>query len=680
MKTNKVSALLVGAIALFGLAACSDEVDELNGSESSTSQSIVYKLNVEGTSGSENTRALTLDEKSHIHTAWKPGDKMFVYNCSDNNQNTEQQYSTVVTQNDGGFTASFTGAIKSKNIMQTSDVLGFFYPGAAIEQQDNVAAGELTQEKVKRNDKDEVIEYYKSSTSIKDQVLLNLSEQDGTLETIDKKYDYCWGKTSPTDITGDATNGYTCKAKVDLQRKVAFWGLQFNGGKEGTPLTSIEQININGLKSTDVLNLKDGTFIGTDQNKDYSIIISNNGEFIKLTNGFIWLALLPSEPQRITITLKTTDGKVYTKTVKKTFKENTTYRSRITNMNEVTAQPYVTVCGTKWATGNFIRYVDPNNSSNVYWGVAPAQWWISHYGDKPTQANYLSNGTPVRFNALGSQHWHVDKLIGDEGRGAWGITKNDLDLFTWGAIRDVLDFPLIGNYLGNAGLASLALPVEERGNLAKKWWERTDRPVASVTLDPTKANYGDIVWYYTHDANHNHHYRYPTNDELVALRDANVIVPAYCYTDKGNKVYGAYFSDGNDESIPTGTRNINGFPTGTGNLWKYENVTGLVLANKGLFLPITGFRAVRDTKIVYRYVDNNSQFYSAYLTSQETAVSTIKAIFFGSNEWNDIGRPQKQQGNCIRPVYDSGNEKAPVDASKFAPFNRIVTPLGARKY
>ena len=683
MKRKNISVLLCGAIALLGMSACSDDMNEPNGTKDNAGQALVYKLNVAATTRNEGTKALTLDEKSHIHTAWKPGDKMFVYNCSDNNKSTEKQYSTVVTQDDGGTTASFTGSIKSKNAMQESDVLGFFYPGAAIEQQDNVAAGELTQEQVKVNGSTQVIDYYKNSEAVKDQVLLNLSQQDGTLETINKKYDYCWGKTSPAGITGDATNGYTCRAKVDLHRMVAFWGLQFNGGKEGTPLTSIEQININGPKSTDVLNLKDGKLIGNDQNKDFSINISNNGNYIKLTNGFIWVALLPGETHRVTITLKTTDGKVYSKSVNKTFKENTTYRSRITNMNEVTAEPYVEVCGTKWATGNFIRYVDPENPSNVYWGVAPAQWWISHYCENPTEANYLpaagGKKTPILAKDLGSQHWYTAKPVDPNGNGEWGITQNNLDLFTWGAIKEVLNFPLTGNYLANAGLSVLSWPKEDRGNLSKKWFEKSNY-WTSPTTDPTKANYGDIVWYYTYDASHNHHYRYPTLDEMKALQYAKTIVPAYCYTDKGNKVYGAYFSDADALSSSSGAKDIKAFPTGRNNLWKYENVTGLVLANKGLFLPITGFRSARATQVVYRYVDNVSTFYSAYLTSQETAVSTINAFFFGSNEWNPTGTPQKQQGNPIRPVWDSGNETAPIDASKFAPFNKIVTTFGARKY
>ena len=683
MKRNKISVLLCGAIALLGMSACSDDMNE-GGTDNNAGQSFVYKLNVEGTNGSEDTRALTLDGENHIHTSWKPGDKMFVYNCSDNNQSTEAQYSTVATQNDGGLTASFTGAIKSKNAMQESDVLGFFYPGAAIEQQDNVVAGEFAREKIKnQSGKTSVVEYYKSSEAIKNQVLLNLSQQDGTLETIDKKYDYCWGKTSPTTISGDATNGYTCNAKVDLQRKVAFWGLKFEGEGVGS-ITNIKQIHINGLKSNDVLNLKDGTLIGTDQNKDFSIDISNNGNPIQLTNGYIWVALLPGDANRVTITLKTTDGKLYSKTVNKIFNENTTYRSKITNIKEVTAEPYVEVCGIKWATGNFIRYVDPNNPSNVYWGIAPAQWWISHYADDPKTENeikYKGQMRPILHDSIGSQHWYVGTDIINEndsengGHGAWGITVNDLDLFTWGSIRDVLDFKLVANFLENAGLANLGVPKNERGNLSKKWWELTNRPVASVTTDPTKANFGDIVWRYTYDATHNQHYRYPTQEEMKSLLSANTAVPAYCYTDKGNKIYGAYFSD---LQSPSGQQ-IKGFPTGRNSIWKYENVTGLVLANKGLFLPITGRRAAQWEAVQYRFVDRGSTFFGFYSSSRETAWSTMTGLAFGSNEWV-YGAPQKQQGLPIRPVFDSGDENAPLDACKFAPFHNILAQDGTRKY
>ena len=661
MKRNRVSALLVGAVALLGLVACSDDVDELNGTENSTSQSIVYKLNVEGTNGSENTRALTLDEDNRIHTAWKPGDKMFVYNCSDNNKSIETQYSTVVTKNGGGFGASFAGAIKSKNIMQTSDVLGFFYPGAAIEQQDNVAAGEYKREAIDGKI-GQYVKYYDKSATIKNHVLLNLSEQDGTLETIDKKYDYCWGKTSPTDISGNETSGYSCRAKVNLHRIVAFWGIKFKDAN-GNILTDILQVSINGLKSTDVLSLKDGNLVGDVQNKDFSIDISNAGQPISLTKGYIWIVLLPEEVNQISIMLKTKDGKVYSKSVSKDFEENVTYRSTITQMQEVTAKPYVTVCGTKWATGNFIRYTDPNDARKVYWGVAPAQWWISHYADNPKQQNNIIDGdktVQINYDGEGSQNWYIKK-----NQGEWCITANDLDLFTWGSITNVLNFDN-SDYLRNASR-----------ELTKTWWP-DDKLIHSPTTVKSQANYGDIVWYYTEDQQHNHHYRFATKDELKGLMKANTIVPGYCYTDKGNRVYGAYFSD----ATITNIKELNatyGFPTSKNSKWKFENVTGLVLANKGLFLPITGRRANNLRNVQYRYMNQGSTFQGQYSSSQETAATTMTALVFGSNEWI-YGAPQKQQGLAIRPVYDSGDEKAPVDACKFAAFRNILTEKGSRKY
>ena len=101
--------------------------------------------------------------------------------------------------------------------------------------------------------------------------------------------------------------------------------------------------------------------------------------------------------------------------------------------------------------------------------------------------------------------------------------------------------------------------------------------------DRNAATHGDIVKYWTEDGNHNYYYAYPNETQLKALLNSTTFVPGYCYTDKGNKIYGAYISDkpyiGSSAKFPTGKK-----------LWKYQDVTGLVLANKGLFLPIAGNR------------------------------------------------------------------------------------------
>ena len=50
------------------------------------------------------------------------------------------------------------------------------------------------------------------------------------------------------------------------------------------------------------------------------------------------------------------------------------YHTDILHMKPVYPKPWVEVQGVKWATGNFIHYGPANGG---YWGIAPAQWWIS---------------------------------------------------------------------------------------------------------------------------------------------------------------------------------------------------------------------------------------------------------------------------------------------------------------
>lgn len=181
--------------------------------------------------------------------------------------------------------------------------------------------------------------------------------------------------------------------------------------------------------------------------------------------------------------------------------------------------------------------------------------------------------------------------------------------------------------------------------------------------------------YQTEDGKHHYHYQYPTEDNFESLLSATTIVPAYCYTDKGNKIYGAYFSDapftGANTKFPTGKK-----------IWKYQDVTGLVLANKGLFLPIGGRRPISSANVEYRYVANNSEFYGQYYTSRGTGYSLPRTFFFGSFFNVHLGPASKDQGASIRPVYvgaDNNDETKPIDAAKIAAFHNIVDATG-RKY
>ena len=74
-----------------------------------------------------------------------------------------------------------------------------------------------------------------------------------------------------------------------------------------------------------------------------------------------------------------------------------------------------------------------------------------------------------------------------------------------------------------------------------------------------------------------HVYRLPKDAEMKTLINQANAYSAYCYTDKGNKVYGAFFYTCKPEA-----KRIVGFPTGARRLYKYNDVTPLVRAQKGL--------------------------------------------------------------------------------------------------
>ncbi|MBW4741440.1 hypothetical protein KZY67_09885 [Prevotella melaninogenica] len=310
----------------------------------------------------------------------------------------------------------------------------------------------------------------------------------------------------------------------------------------------------------------------------------------------------------------------------------------------------------KWATGNFIHY---KTGSDEYWGIAPAQWWISSYGENPTSVNRADNQN-IKYDGLGSQNWFIN-----DHTGRFTQTEEDIDLFQWGVIKDALKFK--DNYY-LLGISSY--------DVAGKFYNGRGSALVNPTAitDRNNATHGDIVKYWTEDGDHHYHYQYPSDANYKALFKANLILPAYCYTDKGNKIYGAYFSD--TKFSGTAPR----FPTGR-KIWKYQDVTGLVLANQGLFLPIGGRRPIKSAYVEFRHVAYDSGFYGQYYTSQSTTYSIPHAVFFGAAFKMNIAVPSKDQGSNIRPVYvgaENNDETQPIDAAKFEAFSNIIDANGRK--
>ena len=652
MKKQKLQ-FLCGAIAMIGFTACSD-TDNMS---SDVAQDGSYVYNIEVAAGTDSTthaatRTLKLDEQNNVLSRWAAGDKIFIYNTADNNQSKEQTYSTLTSKSGGSKGTSFQGAVKSKNKLKVNNKFAFFYPAAGLEEG---SVGLVSTSEKKETNQGVTISYHDVSNTITEYVSLNMNRQNGTLENIDKKFDFNWSSDLLKEVPQNVNN---IKLKANFERKVAIWGMKFkivNGPSSSGFIEDIDSVKINGLRSYDVLNLKDGTFVGTNDEKEYAITIANKDRSkLNLTKGYIWTAFLAENAStNFTITVYTPSG-VYTKTASKIFNTGYDYRSNIT-VEKVTPQPYVTVNNVKWATGNFIHY---KKGSQEYWGIAPAQWWISNYGDNPSAANNLNN-KPQSYSGLGSQFWHINNS------GGYSITSDDLDLFRWGDIDNALNLTS-DTYLYGTNFI-----------LAGKYFK--GRGVSSSTNNRSEAKYGDIVRYWTDNGNHNYHYEYPSREQLHDLLDpqkTNTIMPAYCYTDKGSKVYGAFFSD----DVFAGVSGKKNFPTGK-KLWKYQDVTGLVLANKGLFLPITGRTEDYSRKVVYRYLGKGSEFYGLYMASHCTAISHGTVIKFGSFG-ADFSSQTKNQGCPIRPIYvgPAITGTPPVtDAANFAPFSRIIDATG-RKY
>ena len=642
---------LCGLMTMIGFAACSDNennalVSEVDGYVNNL---VVTVDNNRG--AGPDTRQLILDDDNNVISKWAKNDKLFVYNLSDNNGSTQTTYSLVETNGDGTKQTTYRGKVKSHNKVKKGDIFTFFYPGSGLEEGSiGLVSNIITSE----SNQGVTISYHDQSSTITNFVSLDLKKQDGTLETIDKKFDFNWGtdvlKTVPVDKED-------IKLKPSLKRKIAIWGLKFK--VTGDPSSSgeiadIDSVKINGLRSYDVLDLSNGEFVGTNDEKEYAITIANKDKTkLQLTNGYVWVALLAENAEtKFTITLYTQQG-AFTKTATKKFETDYDYRTVIT-VEKVVPQPYVEVNNVKWATGNFIHY---NTGSAEYWGIAPAQWWISSYGENPTSVNKADN-QDIKYDGLGSQNWFIDDHIG-----RFTQTEDDIDLFQWGVIKDALKFNGV-YYLQGTNFDMAGKYYKNRGGLVH----------VNETSNRAEATHGDIVRYYTEHGQKHYHYQYPSDADFNALFSANTSIPAYCYTDKGNKIYGAYFSDtkfsGTAPKFPTGRK-----------IWKYQDVTGLVLANQGLFLPIGGRRPINSASVEFRHVAYNSGFYGQYYTSQSTTYSIPHGVFFGAAFKMNIAVPSKDQGSNIRPVYvgaENNDETQPIDAAKFAAFSNIIDVNGRK--
>ena len=607
MKKNIFFPIACALMAAPLLISCHDDVDSSAGENSNIH---TYSLVVDASEGLQQapaSRALTEDASHNIKSSWANEDEILAYVINDGLEATN--YSTITNKKLGNGNR-FDGEIASKKAITTSSQIAFLYPGKAAQGNDKTITPVVLS-------KERSSLFHEESDKTQELVALNLTQQDGTAETIGNRFDFQWTKQSPKFVNGKKVNVNIGKMK----RLVTIWGLRFTDDKN-KPLANIDSIYVSNVKGSDVLKLSDGTFVdGNPEDEMMNVVLKPKaGKFSSVGGNYTYVAFLPGTYEDVVVTAYV-GSKVYQKSYSSiTFGSDKIYRTDLLKLEDTKQKAYVEIQGIKWATGNFIHYKE---GSQEYWGIAPTQWWISR---RAVMLN--SNRKEVSSGGI---------LQSSQFESSPKQTTDDVDLFRFGSIAKALSFNGLINGADTWGENEISQKISSDGK------------------------HGDIVWYYT--KGNKRKYRMPTEAELRTLYTTANVIPAYCYTDKGTVVYGAFFT--NNASNDANKRKKL-FPTKAKKYDKYTNVTALVRANKGLFLPVTGRRLNGSDVIGYRDMAYGAGAYGQYMSSTSALMNWD--FFFGPTEWNFAKAP-KAQAKAIRPVLVE--ESATGSDNSFAPFANI---------
>lgn len=621
-KLSKFAIVLCGTMAI-SLAAC--QTDELSDNTAGENTPKVYHVTVsadaaQGTGAS--TRALAIDPANgkRLISEWLVNDELAAFVNGDEGK---QNNYFVLTTDRGGKSAKFIGDIAAAGrSMSTNDNISFLYPAVALKGANKtITPVERREESVAVGTVSKIISYVPSAKAQK-YVSLNLSRQDGTAASLGSRFDYQCKSSHPQKVESDKLDIKIGK----LQRLVSFWGLRFTD-ENNNKLSNIDSIYVSNIKASGILNITDNTFASDDKyeaNKSIAVIPAKGTKFTSANNQYTYIALLPGNYTNVHIMVYS-KGKMYEQEYANiNFTADNVYHTDILHMTPVGPKPWVEVQGVKWATGNFIHYGPANGG---YWGIAPAQWWISQ------RAVTLNNRRKVTNDKAGNTTSQFADFPTQK--------VEDVDLFRYGHIKEALD--LRSSLLFRNSVAGKKLYYPASAGTYTDW-----------DINGTGATRGDIAWYYTKDKHQ--HYRMPTGDEMKKLYTEARAIPAYCYTDKGTKVYGAYFTtstSGGYHEFPA-KRFVKSIDS-------YTNVTALIQANKGLFLPYTGLRDPGAVGMKMRDLSGDGNAYGQYMTTDDSKWNDRSAdFFFGAAEWNWAEHP-KTQAKAIRPVWDSGDNTLDAD-------------------
>lgn len=624
---NRILTLVATAAFALSFASCSDTINDEKASNNGLPK---HELTVNV--GSPETRSLKV-ANNKVVSYWEDGENFLVYQVTKpDTRLTEYSYLSPLGLSGAVKSARLRGEI-SGNLAKGQE-LAFLYPGDALKtnMQGSVRSSVRSEDtdvykiiEPMEKDGDEYVPSKKPSLRLG----VNISQQEGTLKSLGKLYDLQYGRAAVTEMT----NGKATATVNSMSRKVAIWAISFKDKDANALFTNIDYVAVIGVKPTGQLDLKTGNWVDNGHEGTGTVTLAKKDGSKMNGSDTFYAAIIPGTYTDVTV-MVAANNKYYIAKVKngKEFKEGEIYTNKSVPVSaKETDKPYVSVAGVQWAKGNFIHYKD-KATNQEYWGIAPAQWWISRYADIEQR-----DGASV----VGSQFF----------KDGYTDNVNDVDLFRYGAITEALN-------LTSASVKSTPL----NNTLTKKWFNGEGLGAAEVS-NKSQAVAGDIVWYHTSDK-HNK-YRMPSKTELEGLLDVNSWA-AYCYTDKGNKVYGMYFCDPKPGQTAVKATSLNFKKS----LYNLPDVTHEVRLGHGLFLPLNGNRAMaigqRD-KVRFRDLTSRRGIapYSLYMAGDIKGLLNNWELVMGASF--RMQSSNISQGKTIRPVFVSTDNQKDT----FAPFNGI---------
>lgn len=624
---NRILTLVATAAFALSFASCSDTINDEKASNNGLPK---HELTVNV--GSPETRSLKV-ANNKVVSYWEDGENFLVYQVTNpDTRLTEYSYLSPLGLSGAVKSARLRGEI-SGNLAKGQE-LAFLYPGNALKT--NMQGSVRSSVRSEDTDVYKIIEpmeledgEYVPSKKPSLRLGVNISQQEGTLESLGKLYDLQYGRAAVTELK----DGKATATVNSMSRKVAIWAISFKDKDANALFTNIDYVAVIGVKPTGQLDLKTGNWIDNGQEGTGTVTLAKKDGSKMNGSDTFYAAIIPGTYTDVTV-MVAANNKYYIAKVKngKQFKEGEIYTNKSVPVSaKETDKPYVSVAGVQWAKGNFIHYKD-KATNKEYWGIAPAQWWISRYADIEQR-----DGASV----VGSQFF----------KDGYKDSADDLDLFRYGSIQTALDLATDkGKSLGT------------NKSLIQKWYT-SDGIFAGETTNRNQANAGDIVWYHT-SVKHNK-YRMPSKTELAGLLDVNSWA-AYCYTDKGNKVYGMYFCDPKPGQPVVKASKLNFKKS----LYNLPDVTHEVRLGHGLFLPLNGNRGMaaglRD-KVRFRDLTSRRGIapYSLYMSGDMGALLTNWELVMGDSF--QMQATNFTQGKTIRPVFVSTDKQKDT----FAPFEGI---------